>query len=287
LLHNKKSCASLLAFLTLLLTLSGCAPSLFQKASAQAVGRSEQAITSPHQPYRVTQVCLDGPPFFKADLFHQAATQIADKVDALVAPNQDGLLVYVSLIEHDSLQTSVMTIKVPALPADPAQPQLKPMPNSSSYNSPYDLAQAVEVVKKSNTDSLQTWQAVLKSNHAFLKSARAQVRVLTDKLRGLTAPYDVTGADVFGCLDLASQHFQHVQAQKSLVIASPMINNTTRQKATIDLSGVSVNVIYRNCVIASACASNDNFWRGVLLSSHARSVNFYDPAQSQASLPAF
>jgi hypothetical protein len=133
--------ASLLLMLFLLPLVCSCAPDLFPQVRAQKNERLEQAIASKYQPYRVIQACIDTPPIFPPAYFHQAALQIADRIDALTTVNQGGLLVYVSLIEHDSLQTSVATITVSPIPPDPARPVLKPLPTSSQFASPYDYAQ--------------------------------------------------------------------------------------------------------------------------------------------------
>ncbi len=270
-----------------LLILSSCGPNLFPQARAQTGGPLEQRIDAAHQPYKLVQACIDTPPLFPATYFRQVALQIVDWIDALTTVNQDGLVLYVSLIKHDSLQTSVLTITVPAIPADPAQPKLKPLPSSAQFNSPYDYAQALDSVKKENAGVLSSWQVGLKANHVLLSQARAQVKSQTDKLRALSAPYDSIAADDWGCLDLTSLHFRNTRALKTLVIASPLINNSTVQESNIDLSSAVVDVVYHSCNVASTCQANDNYWRHVFLSSHARSVSFYDPAQSQASLPAF
>ncbi len=279
--------APLLLLLIPLLILSSCGPNFFPQAKAQTGGSLEQRIDAAHHSFRVVQFCLDTPPLFPTGYFHQAARQVSDRIDALTTVNQDGLVLYVSLIGHDSLQTSVLTITVPAIPADPPQPKLKPLPSSAQFNSPYDYAQALDSVKKENANALLNWQVELKANHTLLSQARAQVKSQTDKLRTLTAPYDNVAADVWGCLDLSSLHFRNVRALKSLVIASPLINNSTVQESNINLSSAVVNVIYHSCTIASTCQANDSYWQQVFLSSHARSVSFYDLAQSQASLPAF
>jgi len=49
------------------------------------------------------------------------------------------------------------------------------------------------------------------------------VKKWTDALRSLPAPFDNTGADVYGCLQDASQHFQGVTGEKFLLIASPLV----------------------------------------------------------------
>jgi len=285
--HKYTHASPLLLLFIPLLILSSCGLNLFPQVKVQTGGPLEQRIDAQHKPFHVVEFCDDTPPLNPPGYFHQAARQIAASIDSLTTVDQDGLVLYVSLIEHDSLQTSVLTITVPAIPADPAQPTLKPLPNSEQFNSPYDYAQALDSVKKENANALSKWQVELKANHVLLRQARAQVKSQTDKLRALTAPYDNIGADVWGCLDQSSQNFRNVRALKTLVIASPLINNSTVQESNIDLSSAVVDVVYHSCTVASTCLANDDYWRHVFLSSHARSVSFYDPAQSEASLPVF
>src|SRR5437763_14846891 len=197
----------------LCLTLSGCG-SLFPQGARATIARSEQPILSPFQPFRVVHVCIDTPPLFSAKYFREAANAIADRVDELTTVNHEDLTVFVSLIEHNSLQTNVVSITVPALAADPQEPTLQVLPNAASYQSPYDLADAVDKVKRANAQLLDTWQAQLKSNHQQLTTIRAVVKQETNKLRSLPVPFDNTGADVYGCLDLASQHFRNSKAVK-------------------------------------------------------------------------
>ncbi len=282
-LYRKRGVISALLSFMLFLTLSGCGSIIPQVARA-TFARSEQPISSPYQPFRLVQVCLDTPPLFSAKNFREAANAIADKVDVSVMPNQGGLTIFVSLIEHESLQTNVLSITVPPLAADPQEPTLQPLPNAASYQNPYDLADAVDRVKKANAQLQDTWQLQLESNHQHLTSVRADVKQETNILRSLPAPFDNTGADIFGCLDLASQHFEQIKAIKTLIIASPMINNTDVQEvSTISLAGVSIKVVFHSCpqLIASVCLANDARWKNMLLSSGAKDVSFFDPLQSE------
>ncbi len=282
-LYRKRGVISALLTSLLFLTLSGCG-SIFPQVARATIARPEQPILSPFQPFRLVQVCLDTPPLFSAKYFREAASAIANKVDASVMPNQGGLAVFVSLIEHDSLQTNVLSITVPALAADLQEPTLQVLPNPASYQSPYDYADAVDKVKKANGQLLNTWQAQLKSNHQQLTTIRAAVKQETTKLRSLPVPFDNTGADVYGCLDLASQHFHSIKAVKTLVIASPLVNNTNSQEtSTISLAGVSVKVIFHTCPqgVASVCLTNDARWKQSLLSFGVKDVSIFDPLQSE------
>lgn len=286
--YSKRAVLSIVPILMLHLVMSGCA--LFPQGSHVRIAHVEQPIVSAYQPYRVIQVCLDTPPISPAQYFHATAAMIADRIDEVATVNQGGLVVYVSLIEHDSLQTSVLTITVPPVPADPQKPVLEASPDPSSYQNPYDLSAAVDRVNKANAALLDRWQSSLKQSHQALALIRESVKKQTDRLRGLSVPYDNTGADVYGCLDLASTHFQGVKAVKTLLIVSPLVNNTSRQEISgVDLSGASVVVIYHSCPqdVASICLANDSYWKRMFLQFHAGSVKFYDPAQTQAEKPTF
>jgi hypothetical protein len=280
--HKRQGRATVLLTGLLFVVLCGC--SIIPQIRHQTPRQIEQPIIAPLQSYRVIQVCLDTPPLFSARFFREAAMAIADKIDASVMPNQGGLTVFVSLIEHDSLQTNVLSISVPALAADSQEPTLQVLPNPASYQSPYDYADAVDKVKKANAQLLNTWQARLKSNHQQLTTIRAAVKQETNKLRSLPVPFDNTGADVYGCLDLASQHFHSIKAVKTLLIASPLVNNTNSQEtSSISLAGVSVKVIFHTCPqeVASVCLANDARWKQSLLSFGVKDVSIFDPLQSE------
>jgi len=285
--YTKRGVITALLSYVLFLTLSGCGALIPQVARA-TVARAEQPIRSPFQPYRVVHLCIDTPPLFSAHYFREAASAVADAVDASVMPNQGGLTVFVSLIEHDSLQTNVVSISVPALPADPQQPALQALPDPAKYQNPYDLADAGDKVKKANAQLIAAWQAHLKSNHQQLATIRAAVKQETNKLRVLPAPFDSTGADVWGCLQNASQHFQGVTGEKFLLIASPLINNTLLQASNnIFLSGESVRVVWHTCQVAAACQANDTNWKHMFLQYGAKDVRFYDPVQSEVEKQTF
>jgi hypothetical protein len=235
-------------------------------------------MIAPYQPFRVLETCLDTPPIFAAHYFHEAATAIANKIDTAVTVNQGGMVVYVTLITHDSFQNNAFQFSVPAFPADPAPPV-----KAAQGDNPYDNATA----QQDYQNAFASWQVALVTQHQKLAGLRSQVKQETDKMRSEGAPYDNTGADVFGCLDTASQHFQGVTGEKFLLIASPLINNTLLQAATISLAGVSVRVIWHTCTIASICQSNDANWKKRFLQFGAKDVQFYDPAQEEASPVTF
>jgi hypothetical protein len=266
--RKKYLCFCFLAFLILV---SGC--SLKQSPTLL----TEQPIRSQYQSFRIVQICLDTPPLYPEHLFRTAANAIADRIDSSITVNFGGMEVYVTLITHDSYQDDVLQFSIPAFPADPTKPQLVQNPNV------YDNADANSTYQK----ELNNWQQALVSQHHKLAELRKQVKQSTDKLRSLPDPYDDKGADLWGCLQDATLHFQQA-GEKYLLIASALVNNTDlQQSANINLSGASVRVIWRICQVAATCQASNAYWTHVFLKDGAKAVSIYDPASSDNEKPTF
>ena len=267
-LDKKYLYCCLLAFLILV---SGCS---LKKSSTPL---TEQPILAPYQPLRIVQICLDTPPLYPESLFRNAAIAIADRIDSSITVNFGGMEVYVTLITHDSYQDDILQFSIPALPADPSKPQLV------QSNNVYDNADANSTYQ----NELASWQEELVRQHHNLAELRTQVKQYTNKLRSLPDPYDDTGADLWGCLQDATLHFQQA-GEKYLLIASALVNNTDLQKSTyINLSGASVRGIWRICQVAAACQASNAYWTHIFLKDGAKAVSFYDPASSDNEKPTF
>lgn len=261
-----------------LFILSGCV-SIVPQVSRAKIVPLEKPISVPYQQYRVEQYAINTPPIYSVRLFHQAVSALADRVDGSINVNMGGEAIYVNLITHDSIQGTVLSLKVPSFPADPPAPA-KP----KLGDDPYTNAQAQSDYQK----AFDIWQAQLIAQHKLLSGLRAEVKVWTNKLRVLPAPYDPIADDLLGFLADASQHFQNVNGDKYLFIASPLLNNTLVNKSNnISLAGVNVRVIYRTCAIASVCAASDAYWSHIFKQYGARSVKILDPAQSEVEKPTF
>jgi hypothetical protein len=263
---NLFSC--LLAFLILV---SGCSlkkpPTLL----------TEQIILAPYQPFRIVQICLDTPPLYPERLFRTVANAVADRIDSSITVNFSGMEVYVTLITHDSYQNDVLQFLIPAFPADPSKPQF--VQSNNVYNN--------ADVNSTYQSELASWQQALVGQHHKLAELRKQVKQYTNKLRSLPDPFDDTGADLWGCLQDATLHFQPA-GEKYLLIASALVNNTDLQKsAYINLSGASVRVIWRICQVAATCQASNAYWTHVFLKDGAKAVSFYDPASSDNEKPTF
>lgn len=276
-LFRKSGFNSALLSYILLVVLSGCG--IIPQIGSHSPKQIEQPIITPYQPVRIVQLCLDTPPLYPARLMHEAAMAVADSIDSAVTVNFGGLLVFVTYISHDSYQNAAIQFSVPAFPADPVSP-----PPPKQGDDPYANAQSQSEYQK----AVAAWQAQLTAQHRKLAALRAQVKQWTNTLRALPAPFDNSGADVWGCLQDASQHFQGLAGEKNLLIASPLINNTLLQASqNISLAGASVRVIWHTCWIASTCQANNAYWRHIFLQFGAKDVTMYDPAQSAVEKPTF
>jgi hypothetical protein len=231
-------------------------------------------ITVPAQPFRLISVCLDTPPLFPETYFRKAAGAVADRIDSSVTVNSAGAVVYVSRISSNSFQDDALTIRIPAVPPDPLMPQ-RPQGNGDYGDA--DKARAYQ-------GELATWQQQLVANHRALAQLRHSITQQTNKLRALPDPYDNAGADQYGCLADASAHLQQMPGERILVIASAMVNTTFLQKTDrLNLSGVTVEVVWRTCQIASECQAGNDAWGRLFRRLGARRVSFSDPAQSEVS----
>jgi hypothetical protein len=202
-------------------------------------------------------------------------------VGSFIKSNMGGLAVYVNLITHNSIQNNVLSLAVPAFPADPAPP-----PAPKVGDDPYANAQAQSEYQKAFT----VWQEQLRAQHQKLAALRNQVKQWTDQFRSLNPArfYDPIADDLYGCLVDASQHFQNVTGEKYLVIASPLVNNTlVNASSNINLAHTHVLVIYRTCTVASTCAASDADFTHLFLQYKAASVKVLDPAQSEVEKPTF
>jgi hypothetical protein len=275
--YKKQGRLSVLLVGLLYVALSGCG--ILPQIGSHSPTHIEQPMSAPYQPVRIVQLCLDTPPLFPARLMHEATSTIADRIDSAVTVNFGGLLVFVTYISHDSYQNAAIQFSVPAFPADPVSP-----PPPRQGDDPYANAKSQSEYQK----AVAAWQAQLTAQHRKLAALRAQVKQWTNTLRSLPAPFDNTGADVWGCLQDASQHFQDVAGEKFLLIASPLINNTLLQASrNVSLAGASVRVIWHTCWVASTCQANNAYWRHIFLQFGAKDVTMYDPAQSAVEKPTF
>lgn len=221
----------------------------------------EQPIIAPHYSRRVISIGLDVTTSFPRQYLKQAARKIADAIDTLVAPNQDGAVVYVSLINHASYnpESTILTITIPAIDADPQEPVC-------DQNNPYSC----------NVGE-NAWQKDLKNRHAQLREIQTQVRQLTNMLRNMSFPIDNIGTSIYGFFARSQFRMQIEQGTKYVVTVSDLADNEVNYPLT--LKGVHVEALYYYCYDAGNC--NTSYWQKILSIAGA-SISFFDPAQTEA-----
>lgn len=133
------------------------------------------------------------------------------------------------------------------------------------------------------------WQNDLRNQHVAVARALAAVKQETNKLRSYAPPYDNKGADVYGCLQDASQHFRNSRGSNYLIIASAFVNNTSvNETGNINLSQAHVRGIWRSCPDAQVCTEHDATWKNTFIQLGAnQDVTFYDQQQSMLLAPLF
>ncbi len=249
-----------------------------------------QPIQAPYQAYRTIAIGLDISGSYPRSVFEQAKRAVADSIDRLVQPNEDGATVYTSWITDNSWSpnsTAIPPIVIPALPADPAMPVLKPVPTPTG--DPYQDAQAAKRVKAENARTMANYYALLKQNHAQLALVRSLVKRQTDTLARLEPPVDTISTDIYGFVERASQRLQGTQGTAFLVLASDLDNNNLSQQIQggIHLKHVRVRIIFHYCQNAPVCERNDAKWQQVFQKAGSHDIRFLDPGQSLAAPSLF
>ena len=272
--------------------LSGCFWDIHtsQTTPTPSASSTEVPMVSAYRPFRVIQVCLDTPPLYPADYFHQAANALANWIEADVTVNQGGFVVYTGLIKSQSYQTDIIPpIQVGAFPADEVEPTPHPPYTPTPGQSAYQIADMQSTVDALNAQTYARWQNDLRNQHAAVARALASVKQETNKLRSYAPPYDNKGADVYGCLQDAAQHFRNSHGSNYLIIASAFVNNTpVNETGNINLYQAHVRGIWRSCPNAQVCAEHDSSWKNKFIQSGAnQDVAFYDQQQSMLLAPLF
>lgn len=261
----------------------GCGPESTQPSHSHP---QLQPITVPHRAHFTAQFCPDVTSSTSERLTQHAEHLVADAVDASATVNQEGAVVYVNLINHESYDPSAtqMVISVPALPPDPLPPAEPAAPHSAN---PFTAAQERAGQQKAYAQQLQTYQTDLAHRHARLAEVRGQVRRQTDQLRNLREPRDPIATSIYGCLLRAAERLTEVSGERYLVLQTDLLNNTARDLAPVrDLDGVHVKLIDFECSVGSECEARMAAWRRLFFAAGARTVSFYDPAQTTTLDPA-
>lgn len=254
--------------------LSGCGEALPSTPSPSAWVHQGTSL-----PPLVVQYCIDvTTSYYPSPDFATANTVLAQAIlQRASGAGQAGATIFVTTINSRTYDET-STAKVITIPA--TQPQATFDPSQSQGNmfqAATPTAIAHEAQATVTADQAQVQQQIQKATaaaqaaHTFLQSFSPQP--------------DNIATDVNGCVALAHDRFAHAPqgAEKVLLIASDLQDNVTGHPVSYAISGAKVLVINFKCDVAAQCiAGTQPTWKAALQKDGASSVDFYDPADTQA-----
>jgi hypothetical protein len=243
-------------------------------------------IVAPQRPPVFVQFCTDDTGSYPRAYFLSANKKVATSLTESVVPNSSGLILYATLITshtYDPIDTLAPFI-IPPIPNYPALPTPPPTPSESN---PISYSATATAAVGAQDDAIRAYNQQMAAVNADVQSAQTQVTNDAKRLTSWNPPGDNAATSVWGCLQLARQRFASQPGEKYLIIDSDMQNNTNIDytsdfESTKALQGVNVHVIYYFCTVAGSCQNLQAQWTGVFKGSGAASVQFDDPAQSDA-----
>lgn len=265
------------------LMLAACATGIV--TSAAQVTPAPTIIT-PHRAAVLVQYCADDTGSYPRGDFQNANKLVATSLPASVTANADGLTLYATAITSNTFDSAntLPPFLIPVTSPYPALPT--PLPTASQAN-PISYSATATAIANQQSGDIATYNTQTANVTAQLQSLRTQVGQDAQRLVTWNPPVDVNATSIWGCLQLARERFAGHSATKYLIVASDMQNNTNVDytadfQASQALKGVNVHVVYFVCEQAGNCESLASSWKNVFTSSGAATVQFDDPAQSEA-----
>jgi hypothetical protein len=255
---------------------------------SSAVGASitpAPTMTSAHRDKTTIQYCVDDTGSYPRDDFRGANQLIAQSLIDAVTPNSDGLILYATLINSKTFDSS-STLDPFQIPATAAYPTLPTPLLTPTEGNPISYAKEKQAAQAKNDDAITAYNDQVAAVRKQLDDLKQQVSADATRLVNLNPAVDHTATSVWGCLQLARTRFQQHPGTHYLVIASDLENNTSVDY-TADfqgmraLDGVHVAIVYYYCATASGCQTKTAQWQSIFARSGAASVTFTDPAQSK------
>lgn len=231
--------------------------------------------TPSDKPLTIIQYCRDTKPLYT--LGQNADRAVANNIDSFVQFDTGGMVFYASYIASHSYEHNAISFTIPSV-AKQIVPPPAPQYGSDAFKN--------TLLKDAYEKALAAFRVSSSIQQKNLAVLRVQVHQETNTMRTLPDIFDDKGSDPLGCIALAAQHFQGQAAVKELLIASDMVTTTSMQSiGHISLTGVSVKLIYRTCLlgIAARCQSDNAYWTRFFITAGAKEVQILDPAQSQVS----
>jgi hypothetical protein len=228
----------------------------------------------PRKPITI-MFCDDDTGSYPKSLYKSAAGKMADWITPLLQANQSGVTVYVQRINRDtySIDSTAMTIQIPAMGPAPATPAPLDKPQAFDANAASTGTAVARVTATAYSSANTRFQAQF-------GQAQEQLAQDVQALRNLRY-HGIDGSDIWGCPQRATERLQAAPAgAKYLVIASDMQIVGPQQHLHVALAGVKVVIINYKCGDVYACTSKTAYWKSAFRDAHAASVAFKDPSQT-------
>jgi hypothetical protein len=259
--------------------LGGCDLGLTGSSTGVALTPASQVA---HRPALSVMYCPENTPNYPRSLFQQANALVAQSVLAMLQPDSEGAIVYVTLLDKAPArpEASVLTLTLPALPPLPAVPSLTPTPTADPQ-SPYSAAQKQATVGAWNQQATDAYEQQLKQVQEQLAGAQRQARAWADQLRALDPPLGAGPANVWQCIQLASHRFNNTgTSEKYLILASTLPNPGSA--STWYQLGAHVHVRwFTGCSDIASCRAGEDAWGRALSAAGVGDHLFFDSGETQ------
>src|SRR5258708_1574973 len=161
-----------------------------------------------HRDFLSVMYCPENTGEYSRSLFHQANALVAQSVASLVSQNSAGVVVYVNLLDNSPArpENSVLTLKIPAIPAFPKAPAMTPTPTIDSQD-PYGSSNKQSTVSTWDSGVSSTYQSQVKTVNDQLDNAQLDVQAWGDKLRALNPRLGSGPANIWECVQESSHRF--------------------------------------------------------------------------------
>jgi len=208
--------------------------------------------------------CDDSTGSYRRAFFNAGRQTVADSFLNAVQANQDGITLYVTTINLDTVGPDNSMDPPLQLPAIADYPHVTVVPYTKVPNQ-LKQVDSNNAVDATNTVGISTYNNQVAAINKQVQDARHVANNEVSRLLSWNPPEDDRGTSVFGCLYLVKTRLQIAQGIKQLIIASDLEDNvstslTSNFVQSQGLKGVSVHVIdlpgttYDNVKRATWCA---------------------------------
>jgi len=240
----------------------------------------ENPILLPSRQPTIAYACRDVTGSYPPSWGQEFQTALAQSLVNAVRVNEGGLVLFYQTITHDSMNTPLPPVIIPALPADEPEPALLPIPKMQPNENPYEYGQKVADINLHNKGLIDSWQATLRANHQNVASVKRDIEQKAAWLANQRFSVDNLGTDILSCLDNAGEAFsKYPSYQHLLFIASDLVENRwANGLPSLNLYHAHVLMLWHLCGngdTAEICAQRDTNWKALFLQAGASDANFY------------